>query len=304
MQRGLIYSIILHTLLLLLLVFGLPWFSHDEPLQESVISVEMLPLSELSNVKPKKKVQVEKKELPKPQPASAAQPAPATPPEPKAETKPETKPEPKPEPVKPEPLPEPKKAEPEPKKPEPKKEEPKKEEPKPKPKEPEKPKEKPKKKKNNNDLDSLLKNLEETVESKEKTTEKKKKAEAEEEPQPEDASEESKSDKAFDDSQPLSLSQQDFIRSQVEKHWSPPVGAKDASEMSVILRIRVSEDGTVTSVTIDESTAPSGVDSSFVRSFNESAVRAVWMSSPLEGLPADKYDTWKDFKFRFKPENF
>lgn len=290
MQSGFVYSIILHIMLVLLLVFGLPWFSPEILPQESVISVEMLQLSEISNVKPKKKVDIKKPAPEKIKPAPS-QPSPAAP------EKPEPKPAPTPvEPEKPEPKPE-KIPEPEPK-PKPKAE-PKKPEPKPKPKEQEKPK--PKKKKDTNDLDSLLKNLEESVTSKEKTKEKKKK-EKQETPQEEDN--DSKSDKEFNPDIPLSLSEQDFIRSQVEKHWSPPAGAKDASNMSVELRVQLSQDGTVMSVSIEESSRNSGADPSFARSFDESAVRAVWMSSPFEGLPPDKYDTWKNFIFRFTPENF
>lgn len=286
MQRGLIFSIILHVTMLLVMAFGLPALFHKEPPQEMVMTVEMLPLADISNVKPKKTEQPEKKEPEKPKEETAQSTPTPTPEAPKPEPKPEPVPEPKPEP-----------------KPEPVKQEPKPVEPEPKPKEKpqEKPKEKPKKKKNN-ELDSLLKNLEDSIESKEKTDKKKKPKEPVADDNDQDEDSDSKSDKEYNDAAPLSLTQQDMIRMQVQKRWSPPAGAKDAGQMVVKLRVKLAEDGTVTNVKIEESSSESGAEPTFARSFDESAVRAVKMASPLQNLPADKYDSWKDFTFTFSPD--
>jgi TonB family protein len=278
-RRGITYSSILHVVLAVLLIFGLPSFFDEPEPHESAISVEILPMSELSNVK-KKAVK------PKPQPEKPleqSKPVAAQPVAKPEEKKPEPTPEPKPEP-KVEPKPEPVVKKPEPVKP---KEQPKQE----------RPKEKPKKEKPS-ELDSLLKTLEEPNNSKD-TKEKKTK----EAPQDDAEEENDKSDSSnYNDAQPLSMNEQDAIRSQVEKHWSPPAGAKDAGKMQVVLRVKVEKDGTITSVEVEKSSSGFGADAAVARAFDESSVRAVKMSSPLQHLPADKYDNWKDFTFTFTPE--
>lgn len=279
MNRGIVYSLVLHGVMVLLLIFGLPsWFRTPDP-QVSAISVELLPMSELSNVK--KKTPKPKKEPPKP--IEKSKPVPKQAEAPKEEpVKPEPKPE--PDPVKPEPV-KPEIKEPEPKKPEPKKKE--------------KPKEKPKKKEKPSELDSLLKDLD-TPNDSEDTDEKKVKPQTQQE---EPVEENTKSDSdSYNDAMPLSMNEQDAIRSQVEKRWSPPAGAKDSGKMQVVLRVKVQEDGTVTAVSIEKSSSGFGADAAVSRAFDESAVRAVKMSSPLQNLPADKYDNWKDFTFTFTPE--
>ena len=264
MNRGMLFSLLLHGALLLLLIFGLPDFFFPPPPHETAMSVELLPMSEMSNVK-KRTIKQKPKPIDKPKPVTPPPPPPSIP-DPvleKLEPKPEPKPKPKPEPKKPEAI-------------------------KPKPteqKKQDKPKDKPKKKekKKTAELDSLLKDLSEQA-APDKPTE-----------------ENDKSDStSYNDAAPLSMNEQDAIRSQVESHWSPPAGAKDAGKLQVVIRVTLDADGTVNTVEIEKHSK--GSDPAVSRAFDESCMRAVKMASPFQHLPTDKYDSWKEFTFTFTPE--
>lgn len=92
-ERGLTYSAVLHLLLLLLMVFGLPDFLSPRPPEEpAAITVELLPITGVTNVKPQEKPPSpeEKKEPEKAQakpspPVKTAQETPPPPPEKPAE---------------------------------------------------------------------------------------------------------------------------------------------------------------------------------------------------------------------------
>lgn len=92
-EKGISYSAALHTLMLALVIWGLPeLFDRNPPEEPSAISVEVLPISAISNVKPsEKQAPEEKKEPPKEQakpspPVNTAEPPPPPPP-PKEEKK-------------------------------------------------------------------------------------------------------------------------------------------------------------------------------------------------------------------------
>ena len=87
-RKGLTYSAALHLLLLFFMVFGLPSFlQRDIPPQPMVIAVDILPISEMTNVKnsdlplAKEEKPVEKKEAPVPTPPVKSE-TPPPPPEP------------------------------------------------------------------------------------------------------------------------------------------------------------------------------------------------------------------------------
>jgi outer membrane biosynthesis protein TonB len=276
-SRALYYSGGMHVALLLAMIFGLPdlFEAMREP-EPMVISVEVLPVSEMSNVMKGQKLNKEKKAKaddkpvpPKPQPKVQTE-APAEP------EKKEELPKDKPEEKKPDPVKEAevKKPEPDVKKVEKKKEEKKKEKP-----------------KEVDELDSILKAVKEEAQEKKDDVAK------------DDASATSEniSDK-YDASQPLSLSERDAIVSQFYRCWSIPSGAKDAYKLVVTLKVVVAADGTVQQIELAKDKARY-VSDTFFRAAADSAVRAVKMCSPLKNLPADKYDTWKDMELTFNPKD-
>ena len=66
-RRGLVCSAVAHVVLLLIFIIGLPQFSSRPDLEEATaISVEILPIGKVSNVKPTNSKPIKKKEKPKP----------------------------------------------------------------------------------------------------------------------------------------------------------------------------------------------------------------------------------------------
>jgi outer membrane biosynthesis protein TonB len=289
MQRSLAYSAGMHTLLFALVIFGLPSFCQmkreAEPL---VISMEILPLGPKANVAPtsvpSKRPEPAVKApnvVPTPRPVVQDKPAPE-PEKPKPPTVVEKEEAPAP---KPEPVPEPEKEKPKPAEkpaPEKPKEEPK---PKPAPKKPaeEKPKDKPKEEEMT--LDDVLKNLE-----------KSKPAAAASPAQSQNSVQSRSTSTSWDPTSPQAQALAGFIYQQVQPHWSPPIGAANAHQYLVQVKVKLRPDGSVADVR-SATSARDGVHQSFI----ESAMRAVWKASPLKNLPADQYSNWQDVTIQFDP---
>lgn len=277
MVRGLSYSLIIHSIVLLIIGLGLPaLFDREREVPFMAISVEIVPIKDISNLpqsqKPVKKEETQaQQEQKKPQPQKPVV----------QETKPEQPDEatvPLPKDIK---------------KPEEKKEEEKPKE-KVKPKKPKKPvKEKditPKKK--DDAFDQLLKDLTEQSDSE---TPKKDTKKAEQ------SSAKSKSDR-YDPTIPLSLSEKDAIRSQFAKYWRLPAGVRDDYTLAVEIRVLVNPDGSVKQAGIAKHHASRYRSDSAFRAAADSALRAVKLASPLRNLPVDKYSTWKDMVVNFDPK--
>lgn len=266
--RSLGSSALLHVMLILLVVFGLPslFIDTEELYQPQVIAMDLkiAPVVNAPNrtPKPPKKPEQEK---PKPKP-----PAP--------------KPEPKPEPVKkPEPKPAPKKEEPKkekPKKEEAKKEEPKKEEPK---------KEEPKKeapKTKEPTLDDILDSLD-----------------APEPPAPAEKGEKSISDVPYDPTAPLSQTVENSIRNQIMKCWNYQGGAKDQETLVAHIQVIFREDGSIIDAKLKATDQMRYSSDPAFRSMVDSARRATRNPDcvPLKGLPVNEYKSWSKVELVFDP---
>lgn len=281
-------SLFFHFSLLMLLLFNFPQCQKAVP-KERIVSLDLLPIAKISNVENKQKAKPEKKEE---KPAKVAEskknieekivPEEKPSPENKEQEKPVDKPisndapklvEKAEEKIK-------KEAEPEPKKLEPAKVE-KKPEVKKAPQKKQNTKDKPKKNKETvNEYDNILKNL------------------LSEEQQESEVSDK-KSMGKYDSSMPLSLSLKDTIKQQIEKCWSPPAGNKNAGSLKVLLHIMLKRNGEVENVKIIDSIKYAGDDLYKVAA--DAAVRAVYKCSPLENLPAEQYENWKNLEFNFDP---
>lgn len=277
MTRGQQYSLIGHGLLLLIMIFGLPDFMHRKIESEpQAISVDILPIAPISNVKPQEKVPEPKPEKPTVEEKKVEKKAN------QEATKPQETPEEKPVKVSAQDVA--RKAEiPLPEKPkEVVRQEPKKPEPKPK-----------KQEKKEDDLESILKSVQETA----KTEEAKKPKEPAVQKQQNKAVSET-----YDNTLPLSMSEKDGIRNQIQRCWNVPAGAKDAQNLVVTLRIGLNQDGSVLKVELagDESRYH---NDSFFRAAADSAMRAVRKCSPLKNLPADKFGRWNEMELTFNPKD-
>jgi outer membrane biosynthesis protein TonB len=89
------------------------------------------------------------------------------------------------------------------------------------------------------------------------------------------------------------------LQQQVIENWSIPIGVKDVQSMQVGLYIALTPQGAVTEVKIMDQIQYS-TDNKY-RVMADSAFRAVKEASPFKGLPADKYELWKEIEFNFNP---
>lgn len=293
MQRGTIYSAILHIGVACLLIFGLPVFMDKEVLDSQPMIVEMVQIADKTNpppsVEPRQEAPkpVPKPPEEKPQPPQA-KPAPEPPPPPEP-------PKPQVAEVPPEPLPKPPEAKPEPKP------QPKKPDPPPPPKEtatppPPKqvanivpPKKPPPKPKRDDFINSILKDVAPKQQSAEKA----------DKPTPQKTPAPSPSPPSLD--QQVSMSEIDAVRQQISRCWNLPAGARDAQDLVVTIRATVAPDGTVTSAVIDDR---SRMGDPFFRAAAESAQRAMLNPAcqPLK-LPPQKYEQWKNLRLNFNPKD-
>lgn len=100
--------------------------------------------------------------------------------------------------------------------------------------------------------------------------------------------------------EPLSISEMDLIRAQFERCWNPPVGAREAQNLVIRVRVALNPDGSLAQAPelIDQSRMSDG----FWRAAAESALRAVHKCQPLQDLPTSKYQRWRLIDLTFDPK--
>ncbi len=314
MKVSALISAALHLIILVVMYTGLPLFQDPEVFEQPrVIEVDLVEIADITNLpKPQSEPEEVKPEPPKPvpqkpEPKPEPKPLPPKPQAPEPEPKPEPIPEPTP-PTEPEPAPrnEPEPApvlKPEPK-PEPKEEvkpEEKKAPPVPKPRVRPKPKtvkaetkkveKKPEKKFDLSQISALLdKKKQEKSSQKTEETDTKKSQSA--------GKVANSSSKGADRSLPLSISEIDALRQQVQKCWNVPTGSVNAEDLVVKLRISLDRDGKVQGQ--PEVIRSGSYRNNFEKIATESAIRAVLRCGPYR-LPAAKYDRWKNVVLNFDP---
>ena len=96
----------------------------------------------------------------------------------------------------------------------------------------------------------------------------------------------------------LSQSEIDALRAQIQACWNPPVGAENAQDLVVRVRVQFRTDGTLSA----EPTLMNRGSSPYFQVAAESAMRAVRRCQPYT-LPAAKYDVWRDVEVTFDPRD-
>lgn len=286
MGRGALLSALLHGMVILFLLIGMPELFRRELEPPPIIPIEVINIADITKasdlkVKPKDDTP-EKKETKKEKPKPTPPPKKEKKPEPTKEKPPEAKPEPEaPTPT----LTMDDLLKPLEKKKEKQKEEKKKEKPKEKPKEKSKKEKKKEKKKPKNDFNALLTNLEETASSSPGKT------------QPEQ-DDQSTADHAARHQGELSITELDLVRRQLAACWNVAAGARDAKDLYVDVKVEMNPDATVRTAKIIGSSG--GI---YARAAEGSALRAVHNPncSPLK-LPLDRYEQWKTITIRFDPK--
>jgi hypothetical protein len=279
-RQSFIGSAVLHVMVLLAAVMGLPRLFAPKVIEDQPIAVQLVNVApetratqknptppvpdakpEVAQTEPPKpeppKPEPPKPEPPKPEPPKPSPPTPPPPPPPP----PTAPPEPKPQPPKPEPPPPPPPA--------------------PKPPQP------PQKKPDDSSFDQLLKNL------------------ANKKPAPQQQQNPGPPQKS---SQPiaalgsqLTTSELDIVKAQIERCWNVPAGARDAQGLTPEFRVMMRRDGTVATTQLLN---PDRMNDPFFQAAAESANRALLnpQCQPLK-LPPEKYDQWQSFTITFDPKD-
>lgn len=268
MGKGLVFSTLLHGLIVLFAWVGLPFFERLELETESPLVVELVTIAEMTAAPPPK---------PEPEPEPEPEPAPLPEPEPEPEPAPVPPPPPEPEPAPPPPPPEPeqiaevpppesvRKVAAPPRKPP------------------------PPKKDMFNDLVSLVKNLEQEVSNRPKPVE----------PPPEEKQSEDQL-RVRQTADRATMTELDAIRGHIERNcWRINAGTEGVQDLSAQLRVLINRDGSVGQVTI-ENTTRYFTDPAF-RAFAEGARRDMRACSNIP-ISSERYEIFREIIFNFSPQ--
>lgn len=314
-QKDLVISLVLHLIFIGVFIYGLPSIFKKAPEEPDVITFEILPVSDITNVRDQGVKTPEPKEIKKSQKIEKSAASPKENLEQKEETPKQEEPKPvekKPETPKEEKTTPSKEAEiiPEKKK----EEETPKEEPKPVEKKPETPKEEDKKKpalikkevkqpqakkeetakktpkKQEDIMDSLLTNLEKESEGTERRSPNRTP------PSPPNEGKFAKGNNA-DEDEPLAVSEIATIKGQIKKYWDKPVGVEN---IQVVLHLKLDIEGNATIIQV------SGLkgDKQLQILVEETARRAVKKANPIKNLRPERYNVWKRFNLDFNLSDF
>jgi len=281
-RQSFICSAVLHLMVVLAAVIGLPHLLEPKVIEDQPIAVQLVNVApethatqknttppvpdakpDVAQAEPPPKPQPPTPEPPKPEPPKPQPPTPPTPPPPPRPPPPTPAPEPKPQAPKPEPAPPP----PPQQKPQPPQQQ---------------------KKPDDTSFDQLLKNL---------TNKQQAQVPQQQNPGPQQKS-----------SQPiaplgsqLTTSELDVVKSQLEACWNVPAGARDAQDLTPEFRVQMRRDGTVASTQLLNSNR---MNDPFFQAAAESANRALLnpRCQPLK-LPPEKFDQWQTFTITFDPKD-
>lgn len=288
-SRGMRISLGMHAVLLLLVMFGLPaFFKAQRDAEPVVLSVEIMPLGEKTNLKPASPAPAPKIETPKEQPKPAEEQPKPQPPKPTQTSDAALK---MPEPVTPKEVVSPDALK------EDKKVEKPKDEPKPQPEAAD-----TKKAKDEPTLEDILKDVAKAAKPATPQTPPAKEPAEKSAAPAQDKSTSKNTSTNYDASMPLSMSERDMIMSQIQRCWNIPAGAKNAKELAVVISVRLNADGSLISATLAEGQARYASDS-FFRAAADSAIRSVKLCTPLQNMRAETYGSWKEFELNFDPSN-
>ena len=145
-------------------------------------------------------------------------------------------------------------------------------------------------KKPKDDIDSLLKDLEGNIGFNKNGADKKTK-------------DKNISTKLYDSTMPLSLSERDSIKTQIERKFVNTI-AMDfrPQELVIKLKLTMNPDGTIkNAVVLNSSVYAKKYSDTFV-TLKNNLIRAAYIASPIENLPHDKYhgiDGWEEIELTF-----
>ena len=98
----------------------------------------------------------------------------------------------------------------------------------------------------------------------------------------------------------LTLSQEDALRAQIFGCWSVPLGLPYDQNLLVRIKLQLKKDGTIIKSEILDHERMNRPGQKFYKVSAESALRAVRLCQPLK-VPPTGYDKWKDLQLNFNP---
>ena len=98
----------------------------------------------------------------------------------------------------------------------------------------------------------------------------------------------------------LSLSEEDALRAQIFGCWSVPLGLPYDENLLVRIKLKLKQDGTIMKSEILDHERMNRPGQKFYKVLAESALRAVRLCQPLK-VPPTGYDKWKDIQLNFDP---
>ena len=98
----------------------------------------------------------------------------------------------------------------------------------------------------------------------------------------------------------LSLSEEDALRAQIFGCWSVPLGLPYDKNLLVRIKLNLKKDGTIMKSEILDHERMNRPDQKFYKVLAESALRAVRLCQPLK-VPPTGYEKWKDIQLNFNP---
>ena len=153
---------------------------------------------------------------------------------------------------------------------------------------------KPKEKKGyrTDELDFLLKNLEQSSEGDNLKSNKHKRTTQ--------IDNEKEANGVYTERLPLSSSEVSLIKRQIERRWNNiPVGARN-NKARVVINIILDRAGNIEHIRVKEKICPN-ISASVCEALADSAIRAVWQASPIENLDPARFNYWKEINFNFDP---
>ncbi|MDQ0321765.1 TolA protein [Pararhizobium capsulatum DSM 1112] len=98
----------------------------------------------------------------------------------------------------------------------------------------------------------------------------------------------------------LSQNEMDALRGQIQKNWSAFAGIEGLDGMILTVKFELDPQGNIIG---DPEVETNGGSATAQRTMAGSVRRAILKSLPFEGLPADKYDSWREMVVNFDPSS-
>ena len=98
----------------------------------------------------------------------------------------------------------------------------------------------------------------------------------------------------------LTLSEEDALRAQIFGCWSVPLGLPYDDNLLVRIKLKLKKDGTILKSEILDHERMNRPGQKFYKILAESALRAVRLCQPLK-VPPTGYDKWKEMQLNFDP---